>query len=62
MGKEEELKENQLVQMEEMIEEVFDLHKDDFDLKYLGTLLDDYKKMGGDSRKYQERFANELNT
>ncbi len=57
MGGEEELS-----QMEEMIEEIFALeNKDSIDRNYLGKLLDDYKKLGGNAAKYQERYAKELN-
>lgn len=55
-----ELLEDQLKQMEEMIEEVFDLDKDDVDLKYLGALIDDYKVLGGNPSKYEKRYTKEL--
>jgi len=57
-----ELLEDQLNQMEEMIEEVFDLQKEDLDLKYLGALIDDFKVLGGNPSKYEKRYLKELNS
>lgn len=55
-------KKEELAQMEEMIEEIFALkNKDSIDRTYLGQLLDNYKKSGGNASKYQERYAKELN-
>lgn len=52
----------ELIKMDKMIEEIFKLEdKDKLDIEYLGKLLDDYKKLGGNSEKYQERFLKELN-
>lgn len=52
----------ELIQMEGMIEEVFNLEdKDKIDIDYLGKLLDEYKNLGGNVTKYQEKYLKELN-